>query len=105
MRFVSRTGYLPMTKEAFGERMAGEIETVGNAAVKMLLEAAMRMYEEYDFFIVAPNMDRLAALSGAYETDVKQAMRNGWQRVLNDEDANLVSEEIFAVYTDQHNHL
>jgi hypothetical protein len=30
MRFVSDTGYLPVTCDAFEEKMAGEIEAVDN---------------------------------------------------------------------------
>jgi multiple sugar transport system substrate-binding protein len=93
MRFVSETGYLPVTKEAFEEKMTGEIGAMENPVIKMLLETAVKMYNEYDF-IVAPNQDNFAALSGAYETSIKKAMRDGRQSVLGGEEANAVSDDL-----------
>ncbi|MDR0380749.1 MAG: extracellular solute-binding protein [Oscillospiraceae bacterium] len=97
MRLVAQTGYLPVTREAFEEKMAGEIEAVNNSVVKRLLETATRMYEEYDF-IVAPNVDNFAALSGAYEADIRQAMRIGRQQVLDGDDADAVNGKLLEAF-------
>ncbi|MDR3121094.1 MAG: extracellular solute-binding protein [Clostridiales bacterium] len=74
MRFVSETGYLPVTKQAFDEKMTGEIGAMTNPTVKMLLEAAVKTYHEYDF-ITAPNVPDFDALSKQYETDIKAEMK------------------------------
>jgi multiple sugar transport system substrate-binding protein len=95
MRFVSGTGYLPVTKEAFEEKMSGEMDTIENPTVKMLLEVAVKTYNEYEF-IVAPNVPDFDALSKRYETDVKNAMRNGRRQVLEGGESNTVSEALFS---------
>jgi multiple sugar transport system substrate-binding protein len=74
MRFVSGTGYLPVTKKAFDEKMTGEISAVENPTVKRLLETAVKIYNEYEF-IVAPNVPDFDAMSKAYETNIKAAMK------------------------------
>jgi multiple sugar transport system substrate-binding protein len=97
MRFVSGTGYLPVTKEAFGEKMTGEIGSMENPTLKMLLEAAVKTYNEYDF-IVAPNMPGFDALAGKYESDVKAAMQAGRRQVLEGGEAGLVSETLLKEF-------
>lgn len=96
MRFVSQTGYLPVTIEAFEDKMANEIEAADNPAIKKMLGTAIRMYEQYDF-IVAPNYDSLPMLSAEYESDMKAAMRAGRQRVLAGENPQLISDESYAI--------
>ncbi len=95
MRFVSSTGYLPVTKEAFEQKMTEEIQAVDNQAVKRLLKTATLMREEYSF-IVAPNAENFSALSAAYEKDIKKAMRDGRQQVLAGADAAAVGDALFA---------
>ncbi len=85
MRFVSSTGYLPVTKKAFEEDMAREIETVEAENVKKLLTAAAKMYDEYTF-LIAPVFDEFDAMSKAYETELKQLMRDGRASVLGGAD-------------------
>ena len=69
MRFVSSTGYLPVTKEAFEDKMTEEIETVDNPAVKKLLQTAAYMYGEYIY--------RLSKLFGLYRSDKYLKSRSG----------------------------
>jgi multiple sugar transport system substrate-binding protein len=98
MRFVSETGYLPVTKEAFENvklEMRNEKLDFENAIVEMLFEVAVKTYNEYDF-IIAPNQDNFAALSGDYETTIKKAMRDGRQSVLSGEQPAAVSGELFS---------
>ena len=38
MRFVSYTGYFPVTKEAFGDVMSREIENISNDNIKSYLK-------------------------------------------------------------------
>jgi multiple sugar transport system substrate-binding protein len=90
MRFVSETGYLPVTKQAFEEKMTGEIGAMTNPTVKMLLEVAVKTYNEYDF-ITAPNVPDFDALSKKYEIDIKAAMKAGRRQVTEGDDVDIVS--------------
>lgn len=97
MRFVSSTGYLPVTKEAFEEKMTEEMETVDNPAVKKLLETATLMYEEYTF-IVSPNFSGFTDLTNTYEKQIREAMREGRQQVESGIDMNSVSGEMYKLF-------
>ncbi|MDR2619293.1 MAG: extracellular solute-binding protein [Treponema sp.] len=97
MRFVASTGYLPVTAEAFGKKMAAEIEAAENIALKRLMEAATRIYEDYDF-VVPPNIDGIDDMTRSYETAVKEAMREGRRRAAAGEDAEDVSGELFSAF-------
>lgn len=70
MRFVASTGYLPVTNKAFEEDMPEQIKTVEDPRIKKMLEAVLKMYEEYDFF-VAPTFEGFDSLSKAYEKSYK----------------------------------
>ncbi len=93
MRFVSSTGYLPVTKAAFETNMTGEIKTVKNPNIRKLLEAATEMYNTYTF-VVAPNYEQYDAMSKDYETTIKQAMRDGRTQVLSGSDASETSNTL-----------
>ena len=80
MRFIASTGYLPVTQDAFENRMGPEIEQVEDARIKKMLVAVTEMYENYDFF-VAPTFEAFDALGGAYEKDFKAFLagqREAW---------------------------
>lgn len=80
MRFIASTGYLPVTKDAFENRMGPEIELVEDYRIKKMLVAVTNMYENYDFF-VAPTFEAFDSLGGAYEKDFKAfwaAQREQW---------------------------
>lgn len=95
MRFVSSTGYLPVTKEAFENNIKQEITTAKNHNLKKLLEAAAHMYREYTF-LVPPNYEQLDRLSKEYETKVKQIMLKGRESILKENKALfVVSEELY----------
>jgi multiple sugar transport system substrate-binding protein len=81
IRFVSSTGYLPVTKEAFDNNMKNEIITAKTLPLKRLLEAATRMYNEYTF-LIPPNYEQFDDLSKAYEQNLKRTMGEGRARVL-----------------------
>lgn len=74
MHFVSSTGYLPVTNEAFLVQMPRQLETMQDGRIKMLLETVMRMHGEYRFF-VAPVFERFDSLSKSYEKDYRAFMR------------------------------
>lgn len=80
MRFIASTGYLPVTQDAFENRMGPEIEQVEDRRIKKMLLAVTEMYENYDFF-TAPTFEAFDALGGAYEKDFKaflSAQREQW---------------------------
>ncbi len=97
MRFVSSTGYLPVTKEAFEQKMSEEIESIENPSVKKLLETATFMYENYSF-IIAPNAENFSSLSGDYESGIKQVMRDGRQKVLDGGDVGFIGNELYDTF-------
>ena len=101
MRFVSSTGYLPVTKKAFDNNMKNEINTAKTLPLKRLLEAATRMYSEYTF-LIPPNYEQLDDLSKAYEQKLKQAMGKGMARVLDGEQTvPQISEELYRDFISQ----
>ena len=73
MRFIASTGYLPVTQDAFENRMGPEIEQVEDYRIKKMLVAVTEMYENYEFF-VAPTFEDFDSLSGAYEKEFKAFM-------------------------------
>ncbi len=51
LRFVSSTGYLPVTKDAFGDIMTKEIQTIQDENIRSLLRTSIKMQADYDFYI------------------------------------------------------
>lgn len=98
MRFVSSTGYLPVTKKAFDNNMQRQIDTAKTPNLKKLLEAATRMYQEYTF-LVPPNYLEFDRLSKEYEVNIKQSMSEGRERVLRDKKGiPVISEELYRSF-------
>ena len=101
MRFVASTGYLPVTKKAFENNMKQEIKTVKNANLRKLLEAATRMYGEYDF-LIPPNFEKFDDLNKQYEQKIKQFMSEGRTRVLrNNKTEAMIGEELYRAFINQ----
>ena len=95
MRFVSSTGYLPVTKEAFENNIKQEITAARTQNLKKLLEAAAHMYREYTF-LVPPNHEHFDRLSNEYEIKLKRIMLEGRKSVLKEHKAlSVVSEELY----------
>ncbi|NLC53727.1 MAG: extracellular solute-binding protein [Firmicutes bacterium] len=95
MRFVSTTGYLPVTKEAFENNIKKEMTAAKTQNLKKLLETATYMYREYTF-LVPPNYEQLDSLSRDYEKRLKQIMLEGRQRVRKEHKAlSVVNEELY----------
>ena len=82
MRFISSTGYLPVTTEAFGELMEQEITSMENPRIKQMLTAVTQMYEEYEFF-VAPLFDSFDAMGKTYEADYKKLLQESTDTAQN----------------------
>ncbi len=76
MRFIEKTGYLPVTKQAFETDLQTHLETVEDARIKKMLTAVLSMYEEYEFF-TPPSFSEFDELSKTYEADFKKIMTDG----------------------------
>ncbi len=82
MKFVSSTGYLPVTVKAFEQDVPEMMEGADDARIKKMLEAVMSMYSEYSFF-TAPNYADLDTASKEYEADFKAIMADEREKYLN----------------------
>jgi multiple sugar transport system substrate-binding protein len=71
LRFVSSTGYLPVTGEAFGEIMTREIDGISDENIKNMLAASRTMQREYEF-CVAPLFEGADQLQDLYESRFKE---------------------------------
>ena len=81
MEFISKTGYLPVTKLAFEEKIPVHLETLEDARIKKMLTAVLSMYEEYEFFF-APSFSGFDALSNKYEKDFKTLLTREREKYL-----------------------
>lgn len=73
MKFISETGYLPVTKRAFEEDMEDHLETVSDPRIRKMLTAVLSMYHDYTCF-TAPNFSDLDAVSKGYEKSFQAVM-------------------------------
>lgn len=71
LRFVSSTGYLPVTEEAFGEIMSQEIKNISDEKIKKLLQTSRIMQKEYGFYI-PPLFEGIDELQKQYESQLKE---------------------------------
>ena len=82
MGFVSSTGYLPVTKQAFEQDMGEHIKLLQDERIRMMLSAVLSMYDEYGFF-TAPNLANFATDSSSWESAFKGLMTHERMRYLN----------------------
>jgi len=78
MEFISQTGYLPVTRQAFEVDLQTHLETVEDERIQKMLTAVLSMYEEYRFF-TAPNFADFDAISSQYEKDFKGMLTDGFE--------------------------
>ncbi|WP_227019196.1 extracellular solute-binding protein [Sinanaerobacter chloroacetimidivorans] len=71
LRFVSSTGYLPVTDEAFGDMMSKEIEQIDNQNIRTLLKTSIEMQKEYDFYI-PPLFAGIDVLQDNFNNEIRQ---------------------------------
>jgi multiple sugar transport system substrate-binding protein len=70
MHFVSSTGYLPVTEEAFGDIMLKEMDTISDDNIKKLMKVSREMQMEYEFY-TCPLFDGVDLLQSSYEDDLR----------------------------------
>lgn len=73
IRFISKTGYLPVTKQAFEQDMNTHIENIEDTQIRKMLTTVLSMYESYDLF-TAPNFNNFDSVSNNYENNFKSLM-------------------------------
>lgn len=89
MKFISETGYLPVTNSAFGTVMESEAESVDNDNIRKLLKVAIFMHKEYGFY-VPPVFDTFDSLGREFEDSFKseaRAARNEYASLLKTSDS------------------
>ncbi|MFA5524070.1 MAG: extracellular solute-binding protein [Tissierellales bacterium] len=97
IRFISSTGYLPVSKEAFGELMSREIDSVSDENIKKLLIASKIMQKEYTFYI-PPLFDGVDELQKQYENKLRETALEGRQaytELLNSMDSEMSYDAVF----------
>jgi multiple sugar transport system substrate-binding protein len=94
-RFVSGSGYLPVTNAAFQEMVAvaAADQAPGDDVYDELYATVRKMYQEY-LFLYTPNVDNVSAMMEEYEKDLKDATGKGRDAVRNGADVELVSEAL-----------
>ncbi|MBQ4650894.1 MAG: extracellular solute-binding protein [Firmicutes bacterium] len=70
MKFIEKTGYLPVTRQAFEEDMTSHLQNLEDPRIAKMLTAVMDMYEDYTFF-TAPNYITFDDDSSWYESEFK----------------------------------
>ncbi len=88
MEFISKTGYLPVTKQAFETEITPHLETVEDARIQKMLSAVLSMYDSYEFFF-APNYNSLDANSSAYEESFLRLLSEERNAYLSDKEINM----------------
>ena len=74
MKFVSSTGYLPVTQEAFDNILEEEMDAIENKNIQKLLMAAATMQREYDFYI-PPTFAGFDEIGNAYEEGLRAKVK------------------------------
>lgn len=84
MRFIEKTGYLPVSKQAFESDLRSQLDTVTDARIRKMLTAVLSMYDEYSFF-TAPNFSEFDSIGKTYESKFKKLLTDERKAVLNGE--------------------
>ena len=82
MKFISSTGYLPVTKQAFEIDMPEHIKQVSDIRIKKMLDAVIEMYQDYSFF-TAPTFPTFDETSKKYEKNFKKVMTEQHENKIN----------------------
>lgn len=95
LKFVSSTGYLPVTGNAFGDMMTKEIDAVENMNIKSLLKACVKMQADYDFYI--PSMvEGIDVMQDDYVKHLMKAVKesqSSYQHLLQTTDRSTALKE------------
>lgn len=87
LHFTASSGYLPVTKEAFGNALNRQMEVMGNVNIRNLFKTITIMQEEYDFFI-PPLVENYDNLQKNYEETIKKFAKD------SRDEFNIISESV-----------
>ncbi len=82
VEFVTRTGYMPVTREAFENELPKAIEGLESAKYASLYEAYLDTQANYEFY-VPPQLETYLSLETALEDHVRAQLALGRQDYLN----------------------
>ena len=97
MRFISETGYIPVTKRAFETVIDDYINKAENDNIKKLLKTALTMYNEYEFYI-PPIFDDFDNIEKTYTDRLKSAAINArkeYLSLLTERNSDQAYEEVY----------
>lgn len=96
LEFVTNTGYLPVTDEAF-QALFDDLGMVENEKYRMLYDAVQSLYAEYTF-VPQPLFDGASSVQSGFEKIIKSTLgaahREYWERTGSGEDADAVMSEL-----------
>ncbi|MBE6031416.1 MAG: extracellular solute-binding protein [Clostridiales bacterium] len=95
MRFIEKTGYLPVTKQAFEEDMTSHLESLTDERIEKMLTSVLSMYDSYSFF-TAPNYPAFDDDSSNYESEFKALLTGERSKLIAGEDVS--SEDALAAF-------
>ncbi len=95
MRFISSTGYLPVTDEAFLHHMEQEIEKNENVNIQKLLRTAIAVHDEYDFY-TPPAFHEFNSISNGFEETFMSQLKKARAKYLS----NRTTMDSNAAYQD-----
>jgi len=73
MKFVEKTGYLPVTVEAFEEKVPEQLDRLDDQRIQKMLTSVLDMYDSYKFF-TAPTYNSFDADSDRFEEEFKSVL-------------------------------
>ena len=93
MKFISQTGYLPVTKQAFETELTTHLESVSDERIYKMLSSVLSMYDEYTFFS-APNHPNLDESNDTYDAAFIEILNKGIEAA--GEGNSISADEAFA---------
>lgn len=75
MRFISQTGYLPVTKQAFENDLTKNLSRIENPKVRSMLSAVRDMYKTYKFFTF-PSFGKNSQKDRQYENSFRAFLKD-----------------------------
>ncbi len=99
VEFVTKTGYMPVTKEAFENELPKAIEGLESEKYKSLYQAYLDTQRDYQFY-VPPHLEAYLDLESTLEETVRAQLTLGRKNYLDANETGLeqISEERFEIF-------
>ena len=99
VEFVTKTGYMPVTKEAFENELPKAIEGLESEKYKSLYQAYLDTQRDYQFY-VPPHLEAYLDLETTLEETVRAQLTLGRKNYLDANETGLeqISEERFETF-------